>query len=331
MGWELFKNYLIAKEKFKPDFFLYENNHSIAQPIKTQISHEFNVPLQCIDSALVSAQSRKRIYAHNMLVPSPKDRGILLKDILESGITDREKAYCLKHQAGNARDYLKKHHTQVAFEPVRIGTIENTSKNMAHDSKQYRAYSPQGKATTLCGQGGGVGAKTGLYAIPIHEMLHDKPAYKVSNGFITYKDVAYPINLPDGFYVIRKLSVTECCRLQGLPDWWFDGNDGKKLISETQCYKGLGNGWQLDTVKHILSHLPLDKSEPILCLSLYDGIGTGRRILEELGFKDVTYVASEVDKYCIKVTSHRYQDIIHIGDAFQVRDSKFDVKKVVCH
>lgn len=44
-GWELFKNYLLAKEKFKPDFFLYENNKSAATPIKAQISRELNVDL----------------------------------------------------------------------------------------------------------------------------------------------------------------------------------------------------------------------------------------------------------------------------------------------
>lgn len=44
LGWELFKNYLIAKEKFKPDFFLYENNKSAAQPIKDQIARELGVP-----------------------------------------------------------------------------------------------------------------------------------------------------------------------------------------------------------------------------------------------------------------------------------------------
>lgn len=41
IGWELFRNYLIAKEKFKPDFFLYENNKSMANPIRDQIDYEF--------------------------------------------------------------------------------------------------------------------------------------------------------------------------------------------------------------------------------------------------------------------------------------------------
>lgn len=88
-GWELFKNYLLAKEKFKPDFFLYENNKSAAQPIKAQISRELNVDLMHINSALVSAQNRERFYAFNWKVPQPTDRGILLKDILETADTEK--------------------------------------------------------------------------------------------------------------------------------------------------------------------------------------------------------------------------------------------------
>ena len=77
LGWELFKNYIIAKEKFKPDFFLYENNKSAAQAIKDQIKHELGVwdgtllmrdtgaRYIEINSALVSAQNRQRFYVHN--------------------------------------------------------------------------------------------------------------------------------------------------------------------------------------------------------------------------------------------------------------------------
>lgn len=43
LGWDLFENYLIAKEKFKPDFFLYENNKSAAQAIKDEIKKQFRV------------------------------------------------------------------------------------------------------------------------------------------------------------------------------------------------------------------------------------------------------------------------------------------------
>ena len=72
LGWELFKNYLIAKEKFKPDFFLYENNKSAAQPIKDQIARELGVDLMYINSALVSAQNRQRFYAFTAtFMPGP--------------------------------------------------------------------------------------------------------------------------------------------------------------------------------------------------------------------------------------------------------------------
>lgn len=81
MGWELFKNYLIAKQKFNPDFFLYENNKSAAQAIKDQISKELDVPLMYINSALVSAQNRQRFYAFNWKVEPPEDRGVSFQDI----------------------------------------------------------------------------------------------------------------------------------------------------------------------------------------------------------------------------------------------------------
>ena len=135
MGWELFKNYLIAKEKFKPDYFLYENNKSAAQPIKDQISRELGVDLMYINSALVSAQTRQRFYAFNWEVEQPEDRGILLRDVLESGVVDREKAYPLltTHQ-GNARDNLKKQHAQIALEPIKV-LSEKEMDYMVRDSK----------------------------------------------------------------------------------------------------------------------------------------------------------------------------------------------------
>ncbi len=99
LGWELFKNYLLAKERFKPDLFLYENNKSAARAIKDQISHELGVNLMYINSALVSAQSRQRFYAFNWEIEQPKERGIVLQDILETPIakTQNKKMSLLCH------------------------------------------------------------------------------------------------------------------------------------------------------------------------------------------------------------------------------------------
>ena len=76
LGWELFKNYLIALEKFKPDFFLYENNKSMAPAIRAQITRELGVEPILINSALVSAQNRQRLYWTNIPgVEQPEDLG----------------------------------------------------------------------------------------------------------------------------------------------------------------------------------------------------------------------------------------------------------------
>ena len=59
----------------------------------------------------------------------------------------------------------------------------------------------------------------------------------------------YKIDLPDGDYIIRKLSPVECERLQTLPDNYTEG------VSNTQRYKQLGNGWTVDVIAHILKFI----------------------------------------------------------------------------
>lgn len=338
LGWELFKNYLIAKEKFKPDYFLYENNKSAALAIKEQISRELGVELMYINSALVSAQNRQRFYAFNWDVEQPEDRQITLIDILETGAAHlKEKRYtldtiCVNSKSGRAgidglqpsladriysidgkmtavtASYLPK-----IAEPLRIAQIENELKNKKHDSKQYRVYSPFGKATTLCGQGGGVGAKTGLYATPAKEKIEN--VYEVKNGMVTIKGRLQPIKLKDGLYIIRKLTPVECERLQTLPDGYTEG------VSNTQRYKGLGNGWTAEVIIHILQGALKDvpKDEEIVVLSMYDGIGTGRYCLDKMGFTNVKYFAYEIDKYAKQIAMKNYPDIIQMGDAFDIR------------
>lgn len=407
LGWELFKNYLIAKEKFKPDFFLYENNKSAAQPIKDQISRELGVDLMHINSALVSAQNRQRFYAFNWNVDQPADRGIMLKDILETATS--EKGYELKAPAvgvgcRNRREddgkLYRRFETSgiqkanalttvqtdsMVAEPIRIGTIENSAKKQSHDSKQYRVYSPEGKATTLCGEitGGqahriydasgkavalcarpnGGGPETGLYAYPAGEAQgaawrgrdngsayevrtdgkanaltasghqsrlvvtnqngEDLPVYEVVNGEIEIKGKRYPIKLPDGYYIIRKLTPTECERLQTLPDGY------TSAVSATQRYRGLGNGWTAEVIIHILMGAlkGVPRDEEIVVLSMYDGIGTGRYCLDKMGFTNVTYYAYEIDNPAMTVALSNYPDIIQLGDAFDLRRDDWELGK----
>lgn len=172
LGWELFRNYLIAKEKFKPDFFLYENNKSVAQPIKDQISHELGVDLMHINSALVSAQNRQRFYAFNWNVDQPADRGIMLKDILETATS--EKGYELRAPAvgvgcrNRREDDGLGAKTGLYAAPVRVGTMPNADGEVT-GGQAHRIYDASGKAVALCARPNGGGPETGLYAYPAGE------------------------------------------------------------------------------------------------------------------------------------------------------------------
>lgn len=323
LGWELFENYLIAKEKFKPDFFLYENNVSASKPIKEEIKKRFKVGdgenhYIEINSALVSAQNRRRFYVHNCGdVGQPNDRGVLLRDILETGsVVEREKTYALTHIQGNALTTATKN--SYVAEPVRIGDIGTTAQ-------AHRVYSCDGKSVSLKAGAGGQGGKTGLYLCPdfdTDKKMLISTIYKVENGYITVNQEQYPIKLEDGYYIIRPLTVKECCRLQTLPD------DYCRAVSKTQAYKGLGNGWTAEVIIHILNgalgNIPRD--EKIVVLSMYDGIGTGRYCLDKMGFKNVEYHAFEIDKYAIQIAQSNYPDIIYHRDAYQVRNDSFELR-----
>lgn len=472
IGWELFLNYRIARDKYQPDFFLYENNKSMSPAIREQITEELGVEPVLINSAKVSAQNRQRLYwvgrrnpdgtYSQVDVEQPVDRGILLRDILETGVAWKEKAYTLRASHGShggPASVIKtiKEPGKFSFngvaEPVRIAEIENTAAKTGFDtSKQYKVYSPDAKATALCGNGGGAGAKTGLYAVPVAgrvvgrrindqghrddyneaiphfqyfevnedpqktnclttvqkdnmiavpvlvgampnkdgdlgtsqsrriysadgksvflqarpngggadgaatglyavpagmawarkrfglcEMRDDQksnavaatghqsrlvieaadgkqmPVYEVHGGRITIKGKEYPIKLADGFYIIRKLTVTECKRLQTVPDAY------TFPVSDTQAYKMLGNGWTVDVIAHIMSHFDGLTAEPVEVLSMYDGMSCGHIALDKLGVDVTTYYATEIDKYAIQTTQHNYSDTVQLGDAFQVR------------
>ena len=273
MGWELFSQYVRALNEAKPKYFIYENNKSMSKEIRASIDKAFGFEAVLINSALVSAQNRQRLYwvgkrngdgtYSKVDVKQPNDKRILLRDILETGTPWQDKASTLTTRccAAIPSDTLKRHrHTMVAeavltTEPIRIGTIENDAKNQKFDSQQYRVYSPDGKSVTLCGNGGGVGVKSGLYAVPVNCPDKKYPVYEVRAGLITIKDKQYPIKLADGYYIIRKLSVTECKRLQTVPDNY------KFPVSNSQAYKMLGNGWTCEVIAHLIRSTLNDSGE----------------------------------------------------------------------
>ena len=420
MGWELFSQYVRALHEAKPKYFIYENNKSMSKAIRSSIDETFGFEAVLINSALVSAQNRQRLYwvgkrnpdgtYSKVDVEQPEDRGILLRDILETGVCWREKSCTLDanyYKGGNLTSLEKQsgHRLMAAepiesrcvaqrgrypenpksrvaglpteqmfearedgktntlttvqkdnlvaepvnitqdgkaqclratyykdgirnmvgndvdrktcvAEPVRIGTYP-TSDGRFLNSQGNRIYSVDGKAVTQSAQGGGWGAKTGLYAVPImpvkeatargyteiecgecvdlsmpnsktrrgrqmagksncmqtsnefyqyvgYAIAFDddgKPIkaigkdgkeitiYEVKDGKIIIKGKQYPIKLRDGYYIIRKLTVRECKRLQTVPEWY------EFPVSDSQAYKMLGNGWTCEVIAHILKYL----------------------------------------------------------------------------
>lgn len=238
-GGKLFMQYVRALKESKCKYFLYENNFSIHDNIKKFISQQLSVYPIVINSAFVSAQQRKRCYWTNIPnVFQPKDKHILLKDIIISDnnecevpvITSRhrkqidklnpDKAYCIC-----AREYkgFGNQPTNGVLTPIRIGEI-------GKGRQSQRIYSINGKSVTLSANGGGQGAKTGLYKI----------------------------DMPDGDYVIRQLTPIEAERLQTLPDNYTAG------ISNTQRYKCIGNGWTVDVIAHILKSLKNSENQSVI-------------------------------------------------------------------
>lgn len=272
IGWELFKNYLIAKEKFKPDIFLYENNKSAAQSIKNSISQALNVPLIHINSANVSPQNRERFYACNFPTCQPEDRHISMSDVM---VSEDYKPYNGGELIRKKPDLLQKCDTMYM-----IGATNQQC------SIGCRVYDPLGKAKTLCANGGGGGAKTGLYMV---------------SGSI------------------YSLSRSGCEKLQTMPLGY------TRAIPDERAITALGNGWTAEIIIHLLTQAlkNVPKTEEIVVLSLYDGIATGRYCLDAMGFVNVRYYAYEIEESAMVVAMDNYRDIVQCGDAFAVREDSW--------
>lgn len=145
MGWDLFQQYVRAIKEAEPKYFIYENNKSMAPAIRESISGAFGFEPICINSALVSAQNRQRLYWVGIRnedgtyrkadIEQPEDRGILLKDILESGwdLTSNDKSFCLtaRYQGAVPWNTIEKAQRTMVAEPIPL--------NITKDGKLERA------------------------------------------------------------------------------------------------------------------------------------------------------------------------------------------------
>ena len=223
---QLFFEYVRLLEALKPKYFLLENV-KMKKESEQVITEILGVEPIEINSSLVSAQNRKRLYWTNIPVDGlPDDKGTVLSDVLEEGATDREKSYCIDAnywKGGNLKSYFEKHRRQLVFHTEPKGArIVNRRLDERGKRQDYN---------------------TNIKPKPRLELRYDDKA-----GCITTVQKDSVVAFEKDMHW-RKLTVTECERLQTVPDGYTCG------VSNTQRYKMLGNGWTVDVVKHIFEGL----------------------------------------------------------------------------
>lgn len=282
------------KEQNPKMLFLLENVR-MKKEYRDVITRFLKVEPILINSSLVSAQDRKRLYWTNIKgVEQPQDRGILLKDIVheykdfkymltdsqnewlkKNGQFQLDKAYSSidseKAITMTARQYAswngnfkfeELYRYMVPFDKtLKILEKEVEKGKVGYfrtDSQGNRIYYIHEKSVALCGEAGGKGAKTGLYLFGC--ITPDRVEKRQNGQHFSEGNKFYTLTAQDKHGVliegyIRKLTPIECERLQTLPDGYTEAEIKGKSVSDNQRYKMLGNGWTVDVIAHIFRYL----------------------------------------------------------------------------
>lgn len=305
LGWELFLNYKLALESYQPDFFLYENNKSMDKKIRTQITKELGVEPVLINSVLVSAQTRQRLYwvgkrmpdgsYETVQVSQPCDKGVFMDNILDFPSFG-----------------------ELAWSQDNLVFPEATKKGFV-TIKPFCCFDmTQPNSKTRCGRDMEIKSNCLVTSPQFYQYLgpvSGAPLDGNNNLRLAHSEVG--VKIIDDRYVLKRLSVGECKRLQTIPEWF------SFPVSDAQSYKMLGNGWTVDVISHIMSHFDGVSDSTVDVLAMYDGMSCGQIALRNLGVKVRRYFAVEIDKHAIFTTQANFPDTIQLGDAFAVRTPKF--------
>ena len=114
----VFVDILNHARSVNPDLRFMLENVKMKKEHKAVITDALGVEPMEINSALVSAQNRQRLYWFNWDVEQPADRGVVLADVIEAGVVDQDKSYCIDanyFKGGNLKSYFEKHRRQLVF------------------------------------------------------------------------------------------------------------------------------------------------------------------------------------------------------------------------
>jgi len=275
----LFWEYVRVWKAIQPKYFFLENVRVTKQWLP-MFNDAMGVEPIMINSALVSAQNRVRYYWTNIPdVTQPDDKDILLKDILERGVSTEEmttkgKSFCLtaRYSGAVAWNSIEKKQRSMVLRPCELKEFnENNTCHHVADATDIkgnesikRVYGGGGKAPTLTtSQGGHREPKVLLEASD--NIINVKKGSSGKSWFMeqqTYSEDSPKTrtlkagggsgNIPKvlcGNPTYRKLTPLECERLQTVEDNYTD------VVSNSQRYKMLGNGWTIDVVAHMFKVL----------------------------------------------------------------------------
>lgn len=212
-----------------------------------------------INSALVSAQNRRRIYWTDIYddIPQPEDRGILLKDILEEDVD--EKYFLSRKMIDWLNIHKKKRNVEIRLldgdDKSHCLTVSGQVKgNLSTD---YICVAMRGReASCLTPKRTEYGKQirkeyeAGIVKEQRKNIQQLEPREDGKTNCLTTVQKDNLVLVDNGNFRIRRLTPTECARLQTVPEWYiWDG------ISDTQRYKMLGNGWNIETIKHIFKYI----------------------------------------------------------------------------
>jgi len=201
--------------------FLLENV-KMKQEYKDVISERLGVNPVAINSNLLSAQNRYRLYWTNLNVDPVKDMGIYLKDILQEKVPEK---YYIK---GGRLEWLKT-----------FGEVKERDGYIAFNPNKAKCLTVRPEPSWNC---------TYILQWPHGS---NKGGYRALNGktpsLTTSSWESNNLLLNEG--VVRKLTPEECEKLQTVPVGY------TSCVSDSQRYKMLGNGWTVDVISHILKGL----------------------------------------------------------------------------
>lgn len=213
--WE-YMRILTEVRKYNPNVKFLLENVVMSKKWEAVLTKAIGVDPVNINSNLVSAQNRKRLYWTNIAeITQPEDEGIFIRDILEDNVDEKY--------------YL----SQKALEGMVNHARVNSEKGNGFGA---RIVSPGGKANAFC---------VSLASL-------ERNLIVASPGRLAPRTDEKSIGITDALQTgagLRRLTPVECARLQTVPDWY------EWVVSDTQIYRMCGNGWTVRVIECILKNL----------------------------------------------------------------------------